>query len=236
MATTSEPGPDLDAAAEHAPADATLAKTYRLVAELFVNPEMADRSTLAATARRDVLPAVAEDVDDDTASRLRSFLDEYESMPIEEFVVTHELSPACPLYVGHYAFDEPETCRDVADADRNQYMVELNAIYEHYGFELEDELPDFLPAMVEFCWLTLPDRGDELRAEFQRKLLAILPALRERFESEGTPYRLVLEVLDRLLRVDLAGEPRADLELPDVEDMEGLSLADGRLEASGGAH
>lgn len=234
MATTSEPGPDLDAAAEHAPRDATLAQTYRLVAELFVNPEMTDRSTLAATARRDVLPAVAEDVDDDTASRLRAFLDEYESMPVEEFVVTHELSPTCPLYVGHYAFDEPETCREVADADRNQYMVELNAIYEHYGFKINDELPDFLPAMVDFCWLTLPDRGEDLRAEFQRKLLALLPAMRERFENDGTPYRLLLEVVDRLIKIDLTGDPDVVLDLPDVDDLEGLSLADERVNETGG--
>lgn len=234
MATTPELTPDFAAAAEHAPENEPLAKAYRLVAELFVNPDRTDPSRLSADARRVVLPAVADGIDGQTASRLGAFLDEYESMSTEAFVETHELGPTCPLYLGHYAFDEPETCRDVADADRNQYMVELNAIYEHFGFGLDDELPDFLPAMVEFCWLTLPERGDELRAEFQRKVLALLPAMRERFEGDGTPYRLLLDVVERLITFDLAGESTATLDVPDVNELDGQSVADGTADPRGG--
>lgn len=234
MPTKPDEPTDVAGAAEHAPEGETLAKAYRLVAELFVNPEMTDRPRLVADARQDVIQSVGEDIGDVTAERLRTFVDEYESMSVDRFIDTHELSPACPLYLGHYAFDEPETCRDIADTDRNQYMVELNAIYEHFGFALDGELPDYLPAMVEFCWLTLPEGDDPLRAEFQRMVLALLSDMHERFEKDGTPYRLLLDVFDRLLRFDLAGDTTATVDAPDGEELDGMSVLDGTVGPIGG--
>lgn len=234
MATSRDNPPDLGAAADRAPEAGSLAKAYRLVAELFVNPEQTVRRRLVTDARQDVIPAIAADINEETAAYLRSFLDEYESMSVEAFIEAHELSPACPFYLGHYAFDEPETCREIADTDRNQYMVELSAIFEHFGFAIDDELPDYLPAMVEFCWLTLPERDDELRSEFQRMVLTLLPGMRERFEDHGTPYRLLLDVVDQLLRFDLTGDTTATVETPDSEELDGLSMVDGTVGSSGG--
>lgn len=226
MATTDDPTPDLADAAAHAPTAETLARSYRLVADCFVNPERVDRDRLVRVGRETVAPAVEAEVDAGAAATLRSFLEGYESFTVDEYVETHELSPACPLYLGHYGFDQPETCREVAGADRNQYMIELNAIYGHYGFEIGEELPDYLPAMVEFWWLTLPERDDDLRADCQRKALAILEPMRERFEDHGTPYRHLLSVLEALVRHDVAGDATATVETPDPEDLSGLSLAE----------
>jgi len=226
MTTTGDPTPDLADAAEHAPMEETLAKSYRLIADWFVNPERLDRDRLIRAGRETVVPAIEAEVDEGAAATLRSFLDGYETFTVDEYVETHELSPTCPLYLGHYGFDQPETCRDVAGADRNQYMVELNAIYGHYGFEIGEELPDFLPAMVEFWWLTLPERGEDLRTDCQRKALAILEPMRERFEVHGTPYRHLLSVLIALVRHDVAGDATTAVETPDPEELSGLSLAE----------
>jgi len=190
--------------AEPDPAVEGLLAGYRAVADLFVYPESVDRAELIERCRSEVVPVLRRETGAETADRLEAFLEEYEHLDADEYVQAHELDPACPLYLGHYEFDEPETCRDISDADRNQYMVELNAIYEHFGFELADELPDFVPAMVEFCWLTMPDRDDGLRAEFIEKFARLLPGMCERFESVGTPYRRLLAVLERLLEADLA--------------------------------
>lgn len=190
---TSEQRPDIEA----------LASAYRLIADCFVYPENIDRDEFVEKARADVLPQVTTHLDTGAAEHLSAFLDAYEGIDTEEYVETLELDPSCPLYLGHYEFDEPETCRDIADADRNQYMVELNGIYEHFGFELEDELPDFVPAMVEFLWLTIPERDDGLRAEFASRMLSMLPGMIEQFEQAESPYREPLEALETVLRYDL---------------------------------
>jgi len=185
-----------------APPIRTLAETYRLVADLFVYPEDVDRSHLVAIGRERVVPALADHVGSDAADHMAAFLDDYEDVTVDEYVMWHELEPACPLYLGHYEFEEPETCREIADADRNQYMVELNGVYDHFGFELDGELPDYLPAMVEFCWLTLPDRGDELRGEFLSKTLSMLPGMREQFADHRTPYWRLLATTEAVFEFD----------------------------------
>lgn len=202
--------PRLPPTADRVPPADPLAPTYRLLADLFVYPEAVDRDALLAGGREEVLPALREHVDEEAAGLVATFLDEYEDVSVDEYVETLELEPACPLYLGHYAFDEPETCREIADSDRNQYMVELNGIYEHFGFELADELPDFLPAMVEFLWLTLPERDDELRREFADKLHSMLPGMREQFEDHGTPYWRLVAALEQILAYDIEMSARVD--------------------------
>lgn len=199
-------GSELDARTDPGRATDPLASAYRLVADCFVYPEDLDRQRFVEAATEAVVPEIAAHVDDRAAALLAAFLDEFDGVSAEEYVRTLELSPACPLYLGHYEFDQPETCRDIADADRNQYMVELAAIYDHFGFALDDELPDYLPAMVEFLALTRDERGDPLREEFVSKMASMLPGMVARFEEEGTPYRKPLAALERVVQYDLAGD------------------------------
>jgi len=196
--------PNGDALAEAEPTVEGLLAGYRTVADLFVYPEEVDCEALVKECRTEVVPSVRRHVDETAADHLDAFLDDYENIDVDLYVQMHELDPKCPLYLGHHEFDAPETCRDISDADRNQYMVELNAIYEHFGFGLADELPDFVPAMVEFLWLTIPDRDDGLRDEFMEKFADLLPGMREQFEDAGTPYWQLLAALQGLIEADLA--------------------------------
>lgn len=197
-----------------------LASAYDLIAELFVYPEEVDSEEVVRDALHETLPVIDSHVDGEAAELLADFLDDYREIEAEEYVETLELSPSCPLYIGDYVFEEPQTCRDIGSADRNQYMVELNAIYEHFGFEIQDELPDYLPAMIEFLGLTLPERDDGLRDEFMTKVLALLPAMIEDFESDGTPYVRLLKAFERVLRRDV--ELNTDLDPDgDIEYVEG---------------
>jgi nitrate reductase assembly molybdenum cofactor insertion protein NarJ len=184
-----------------------LAAGYRLIADCFVYPEDVDREALATRGREEVVPSLEAEGEGAAARHLEAFLAVYEDVSVDEYVSTLELDPTCPLYVGHYAFEEPDTCRDVADADRNQYMVELNGIYEHFGFELGQELPDYLPAMVEFLWLTIDERDDPVRGEYAAMLSAVVPGMRERFESAETPYHHLVAAAAALIERDLATSP-----------------------------
>ncbi|MFB6267646.1 MAG: nitrate reductase molybdenum cofactor assembly chaperone [Halodesulfurarchaeum sp.] len=199
-----------DAAAGTEPRDRSgrreaLAEAYELIATSFVYPEDLDTERFRRRAAEEALPRVARELDPQVAAELSAFVDVLGDIDPDEYVSTFELSPRCPLYLGHYAFDPPETCRDIGDADRNQYMVELAGIYEHFGWGLEDELPDYLPAMSEFLALTVDERDSELRAEFLEKLLGFLPDARERFEDVGTPYRYPLRAFEQVAKLDLEG-------------------------------
>lgn len=185
------------------PSDITaLASAYRTIADAFIYPAHIDRDAYLERTRTGVVPTVDEYIDGDAATRLTSFLNAYETLDIDEFVPTLELEPVCPPYLGHHEFEAPSTCRDISNADRNQYMVELNAIYENFGFELDTELPDYLPAMVEFCWLTLTEHDDDVRTEFVSGMVTLLPGMQRAFESAGSQYAELLAVLQRVLEYD----------------------------------
>ena len=61
----------------------------------------------------------------------------------EEYVSTFDRNRLHALYIFEHIFGE--------DRDRGSAMVDLLEEYRKYGFELgDDELPDFLPALLEF--------------------------------------------------------------------------------------
>lgn len=183
-----------------------LRSAYEIISWSFDYPEsISDSSFKRETSK--LLPKVARRIDRPAADQLAQFIDDYEDISTEQYVDTLELEPACPLYLGHYVFDEPSTCRDIADADRNQYMVELAGIYEHYGLVIEDELPDFVPAMAEFLSMTLDQRGDKLRQDFLERVVEYLPQMVRHFEDHGTPYQYPLSALNRIALVDFEGDP-----------------------------
>ena len=82
--------------------------------------------------------------------------------------------------------------------DRGQAMVDLNALYRRSGFVLApNELPDFLPAVLEY----LANRPAEEAHELLQDCAHILRAVGERLISGGSPYAAVFAAL-----LDLQGE------------------------------
>ena len=82
--------------------------------------------------------------------------------------------------------------------DRGQAMVDLNALYRRSGFVLAvNELPDFLPALLEF----LSNRPAQEAHELLDDCTHILRAVGERLMSGGSPYAAVFAAL-----LDLHGE------------------------------
>lgn len=182
-----------------------LGPTYDVISWSFAYPESVNESSFKRETSP-LLPDIARRLDRPAADRLARFLDEYDDISTAEYVDTLELEPACPLYLGHYVFDEPATCHDIAGAERNQYMVELAGIYEHYGLKIDGELPDFVPAMAEFLSMTLDQRRDELRQDFLEGVVEFLPEMVEHFEDHGTPYQHPVSALHRIATVDLETE------------------------------
>ena len=183
-----------------------LGAMYGLIAELLLNPSVRD----ARRVERQ-LAALPETPVRDCIQR---FLETPAAHNVEEYTQTLELTPPCPLYLGAHMYDEPNSCRGAGACGRNQYMIELGAIYEHFGFKLAGELPDFLPVMVDFLAVSLehPERdGIGLRRRFVETYLQPgLPHLRKALLKYESVYDLLLEALELAVDEDierLSGDP-----------------------------
>ena len=177
-----------------------LRDVYAALAELWSSPqdidqEKADGLISEALARW-------ESIDEAGPTCLSRFLQA--PVPETDYVDLFELDPRCPLYLGSHTFDEPTTCAGAATSDRNGYMLELGAIYKHFGMTLNGkELADYLPLMMEFLALSA-ESEDPIRDKLIREyILPYLPPMRSKLEELKTPYFYLLDALERALKLDL---------------------------------
>lgn len=100
----------------------------------------------------------------------------------ERYVDTFDFDRRASLYLTYYAHGDTR--------DRGAALLALRASYRDAGFEMRgDELPDYLPVMLELAALSDAGRGvlDEHRAAIE--------VLRSTLRSAGSPYADVLEVV-----------------------------------------
>lgn len=180
-----------------------LAAFYRAVAELLLYPEERDNERIAAD-----LAALA-DAPAEARDPLATFLANPRSGDLDEYLAVLELSPPCPLYLGAYIFDEPSSCLGAGLSSRNGYVIEVAAVYRHFGFEhTGNELADFLPLMTEFLAASL-DRlerdGIGIRRRFvEHYFIPGLKPLRERLVQYDSPYAGLVAGLEVAIERDRA--------------------------------
>lgn len=177
---------------------------YALIGELWCSPPEADaeRAEIKKDAER-VLEGL-KSVDEESAKLLSLFLKE-DTISDEDYVDLFELQPKCPLYLGSHKYDEPKTCANAAVSDRNQYMIELIAIYRHFGQTISGgELPDYLPLIADFLSLTVESRDDPIRGKLIGEyVLPFIPPMRSRLEALETPYLHLLGALEKVMDFDM---------------------------------
>jgi nitrate reductase delta subunit len=97
--------------------------------------------------------------------------------------------------------------------DRGPAMVDLAHTYDRAGLQLvPGELPDYLPAVLEFASTQPPEQARDFLREIAQIVRAIFSALLER----QSPYASVLAAV-----LDLAGERAQKVEVatePDIDD------------------
>ncbi len=182
---------------------ADLTASYQLISELLLNPD--DRDPERVEALRHGLEGALGEVH----SWITKFLATAGSTSRDEYVQTLELSPPCPLYLGSYLFDEPTTCNGVGTSGRNVYMLELAGIYSHFGFDITArELPDYLPAIVDFLWISLENQdrdGIGLRRRFvEQYVFPGLKPLKAALQKYKSPYALLVSALQSAVEQDLS--------------------------------
>lgn len=182
-----------------------LAGTYGAIAEWLLYPEEVDPGTLGEEAVGGAL-AAAGAVGPRAEQELRSFHERRGEVGAEDYLNLFELNPRCPLYLGSHQFEEPRNCNAVGLSDRNTYMLEIANVYGHFGFELQGELPDFLPAMVDFLALTADCEGHDaaVRLRFVDKLMlpGIAPLAAAMAKTES-PYPHLVAALEACLEQEM---------------------------------
>ena len=131
---------------------------------------------------------------------------------VQHYVQTFDLRRRCALYLTYYRYGDTRK--------RGMAMVEFKTAYRAAGFTpTEDELPDYLPMVLEFAALT--ERGRRLLHGHR----ADVELLRRALEKAESPYAHVIAAiganLPKLGRRELAlvvkawesGPPREDVGL-----------------------
>lgn len=182
------------------PAAWNLSAAYRAIAELLLNPEFRDNGRIAQDLARLQGSMLGDQIE--------LFVDEPGAHDIGEYTQTLELAPPVPLYLGAYMYEEPSSCRGAGASGRNTFMIEIAAIYEHFGVSLGDsELPDFVPVVVEFLAVSL-DHTDRDGIGLRRRLVEKyvqpgLPALRKALKKYESVYDRLIEALEMAVNEDL---------------------------------
>jgi nitrate reductase delta subunit len=199
-----------------------LKDVYSLMAELWCSPpeEDAEREEIKKDAEEVVNRL--ESVDKESAMTLSRFLGE-NTISEEDYIDLFELDPRCPLYLGSHTYEEPKTCANAAVSDRNEYMIELVGIYNHFGQKPNGtELPDYLPLMVHFLALTTESKDDPVRNKLCNEyLLPFLPPMRSRLGELESPYLHLLDALEKVINIELETKPSAEQRDQKVEDYVG---------------
>ena len=162
-------------------------------------------AAVADISRTEAL-AAARAVDPRAERELAAFLARRGEVGAEDYLNLFELDPRCPLYLGSHQFEEPKNCNAVGLSDRNTYMLEIANVYGHFGFELQGELPDFLPVMVEFLALTAGCEGADAAVRLRlvdKLMLKGLAALAVEMAKSESPYPHLVAALQACLEQEM---------------------------------
>ncbi len=152
-----------------------------------------------------------------------------------------DLEDAQEAYVGTFDFNRRASLHMTYpyQGDRRQRgvaLLKLRRLYDRLGLTLHtDELPDYLPLMLELADMLDPAGAQELLGEFRAAIELAAAALRER----GTPYMHLFAALSALLGPasdqDLDGVTRLAAQGPPAEDVGLEPFAPPELKPTAGA-
>ncbi len=160
-------------------------KTLKLLAVLLSYPSEDMVAALPEIAQRlNAEPALGRATQDALAGLLAELRREDLLDLQERYVAQFDSGHATSLHLFEHVHGDSR--------DRGQAMVDLNALYRRSGFVLAvSELPDYLPAVLEYLATRPADEVHELIEDCAH----ILRAVGERLIAGGSPYAAVFAAL-----------------------------------------
>ncbi len=129
------------------------------------------------------------DIDDENIAKVINYYKETDLFEIQqEYVKSFDLNEKASLYLTYHKF------RD--DPKRGNYLARLVEYYREKGFEfIDNELPDFLPVVLEFVSYIDEETGIKVLQAFSKELNHIYDGL-VKTESKFTPLiEFILETI-----------------------------------------
>lgn len=122
----------------------------------------------------------------------------------ENYVLTFDRNRSHALYIFEHVYGE--------DRDRGSAMVDLLEEYRKHGFELgNDELPDYLPALLEFLAWIAPEQSQKLLGD----AVHVIHHIAQKLEGNQSPYAVLLQGVVAMSKV----KPQPLIE-PPIRDMD----------------
>jgi len=149
----------------------------------------------------------------DALSEFVTWLYESDRFTIEqEYVASFDFSKRTTLHLSFYTYGDRR--------QRGMAMLALKQRFAAAGLPFADaNLPDYLPAVLEFAALAPGDEGDELL----RQLRAGIEIVRAGLRDAGSPYALLLDALvagmPKLTRQQRAALEKLAVEGPPTEQV-----------------
>lgn len=136
----------------------------------------------------------ASDLSDADRLILKGFLFHLRTTPLTQlqadYVQTFDLTPEHSLHITHHLFGD--------DNRRGPALIDLAELYREFGLEpAANELPDYLPLMLEFASQVEPEEAGILLADI-RKVISILYA---NLLKAGSPWAPLFRIIES--RADL---------------------------------
>lgn len=105
----------------------------------------------------------------------------------EDYVLLFDRTRALSLHLFEHVYGE--------NKDRGQAMVDLKAMYDDAGFEIDvHDLPDYLPMFLEFLSTRTNDEAQHLLCE----IVHIITAVRQRLQKRSSAYAAAFSALEAL--------------------------------------
>jgi nitrate reductase delta subunit len=178
-----------------------------------------DYPSAQALAMTDQLSAAARELPDAVATPLLDFLlqefDGADPMQLAaRYVETFDMRRRASLHLTYYAYGDTRK--------RGMALLRFKHAYRQAGMQLgDDELPDYLPLVLEFAAIVDPPRGERLLAEH----VPVLELLRLSLQDSGSGYTSILAAIlatlppistadrRRIAELAAAGPPEEDVGL-----------------------
>jgi len=160
-------------------------KSLKLLAVLLSYPSAELVEALPEIARRLTMESALRGATQDALAGLLAELKREDLLDLQErYVAQFDAGRATSLHLFEHVHGDSR--------DRGQAMVDLNALYARSGYVLAaSELPDYLPALLEYLASRPADEVHDLIEDCAH----ILRAVGERLSAGGSPYAAVFAAL-----------------------------------------